>query len=135
MRTPMQGYHIFIQAGLMTASVGLIAPVQSPAAPTDDAQAVLVSARTAAGRLNLTGIRVETGTETASGLTGQWRRSIDLESGRTRNVADFGVFRITEVWDGKNYWRQDKSGGVHELNSPFAQANNLTEAGNPSRSW
>jgi hypothetical protein len=127
-RTPMQGYHIFIQAGLLAASLGLIAPVQSPAAPADDAQAILASARSAAGRLDLSGIRVESGTETASGLTGRWRKSIDLESGRTRTVADFGVFRTTEVWDGKNYWRQDKSGGVHALNSPFAHENNLTEA-------
>jgi len=124
----MQGYHIFILAGLMAASLGLIAPVQSPAAPADDPQAILASARSAAGRLDLSGIRVESGTETASGLTGRWRKSIDLESGRTRTVADFGVFRTTEVWDGKNYWRQDKSGGVHALNSPFAQENNLTEA-------
>lgn len=127
LQIPMSGYHIWT-AGLMAASFGLMAPVPSAAAPNDGAQAVLASARTAAGRLDLSGIRVESGTETGSGLTGKWRRSIDLESGRTRNVADFGVFRTTEVWDGKSYWRQDKSGGVHALNSPFAQANNLTEA-------
>ncbi len=112
----------------MAASFGLMAPVPSSAAPNDGAQAVLASARTAAGRLDLSGIRVESGTETASGLTGRWRKSIELETGRTRTLADFGVFRTTEVWDGKAYWRQDKSGGVHALNSPFAQANNLTEA-------
>jgi hypothetical protein len=126
-RTPMQGYYIFIQAGLMAASLGLIAPL-SAAASTDDAQAILAAARSAAGRLDLSGIRIESGTETANGLTGRWRKSIDLESGRTRTVADFGVFRTTEVWDGTNYWRQDKSGGVHALNSPFARENNFTEA-------
>ena len=127
-QTPMPGYHLFLSAGLMAASCGVIAPVPGSAAPTADAQSVLASARTAAGRLDLSGIRVESGTETASGLTGKWRKSIDLETGRTRTVADFGVFRTTDVWDGKRYWRQDKSGGVHALNSPFAQENNLTEA-------
>ena len=125
----MQGYHIFIKAGLFAASFGLMAPpVPCAAAPNDGAQVVVASARTAAGRLDLSGTRVESGTETASGLTGRWRKTIDLETSRTRTVADFGVFRTTEVWDGKSYWRQDKSGGVHALNSPFAQANNLTEA-------
>jgi hypothetical protein len=128
LQIPMSGYHTCVKAGLMAASFGLMAPVPSTAASNDGAQAVLASARTAAGRLELSGIRVESGTEAASGLTGRWRKSIDLESGRTRTVADFGVFSTTDVWDGKNYWRQDKSGGVHALNSPFAQANNVTEA-------
>lgn len=43
-------------------------------------------------------------------------------------AADFGTFRTIEVWDGKTYWRQDKSGGVHPLDSPFALENNVTEA-------
>ena len=112
----------------MAAIFGLIAPEPSTAAPSDGAQAVLASARTAAGRMELSGIRIEAGTEIASGLTGRWRESIDLDTGRTQTVADFGIFRTTEVWDGKTYWRQDKSGGVHALNSPFAQANARTEA-------
>src|SRR5882757_4921309 len=93
---PMSGYHICVKAGLMAASLGLMAPVLSTAAPNDGAQAVLASARTAAGRLDLSGIRVESGTETASGLTGRWGKSIDLKTGRTRTVADFGFFRTTE---------------------------------------
>jgi hypothetical protein len=128
LQIPMSGYHFCVKAGLMAAALGLMAPELSTAAPNYGAQAVLASARTAAGRLDLSGIRVESGTETASGLTGRWSKSIDLETGRTRNVADFGFFRTTEVWDGKSYWRQDRSGGVHALNSPFAQENNLTEA-------
>ena len=128
LKIPMPGYHICVKAGLMAASFGLMAPVPGTAAPNEGAPAVLASARAAAGRLDLSGIRVESGTETASGLSGRWRKSVDLKAGRTRTVADFSVFRTTEVWDGKKYWRQDKSGGVHALNSPFAQANSLTEA-------
>ncbi len=129
----MPGYHTLIKAGLLLASLQFSIAPASAAASNDDAQAVLMSARkavsaTETGAAVRSGTWVFSGNEVAGGLTGQWRKVIDLETGRSRTVADFGVFRTTEVWDGRNYWRQDKSGGTHALNSPFAQENNSTEA-------
>lgn len=123
----MPRHKFLVQARLLMATYCISPAITSAAAPAD-ASAVLASARIAAGQLDRSGVRVETGTETSSGLQGRWRKATDLVRGRTHTATDFGVFRTAEVWDGKTYWRQDQSGGVHPLNSSFALANHLTEA-------
>ena len=73
-------------------------------------------------------VLVEIGDKQASGLSGRWRRVVDLDTGRMRETADFGVFSTTEVWDGHNYWRQDASGGVHPVDSAFMEQTHVTDA-------
>jgi hypothetical protein len=91
--------------------------------------AVLASARTAAGEgdRSYVGVLIETGSEQANGLSGHWRKVVDLATGRMRVASDFGVFSTAEVWDGRNYWRQDRSGGVHPIDSAFMQTVHVTD--------
>ena len=92
--------------------------------------AVLAAARAASGGSDAAyrGFLSQTGSEQSSGLTGRWRRMIDLGTGRTRESADFGIFSTASVWDGRHYWRQDASGGVHRIDSAFMQAVHVTDA-------
>ncbi len=92
--------------------------------------AVLAAARAASGAsdANSLGYLIQSGSEQSSGLTGRWRKSIDLGTGRSRESADFGIFSTAEVWDGRHHWRQDASGGVHPIDSSFMQAVHVTDA-------
>ncbi|HYL70798.1 MAG TPA: aspartyl protease family protein, partial [Candidatus Dormibacteraeota bacterium] len=78
------------------------------------------------GDWRLSGVLVASGNETASGLSGDWRLALESASGQMHESADFGVYRLAEVWNDTDHWRQDHSGGVHALNSRFARANAVT---------
>jgi hypothetical protein len=73
------------------------------------------------------GVLVQTGNERASGLDGHWRLATDTAIGALHYSVDFGAFRLAESIDETHDWRQDHSGGVHELNSTFARAHATTE--------
>lgn len=70
-----------------------------------------------------------------SGLQGMWQRTEDLRTGRFVMHADLGVFRIAEGHDGQRRWRQDPSGGVHDLNGAFARQATATQAWLARRGW
>lgn len=73
------------------------------------------------------GVLLQTGSEHASGLTGRWRLATDTTSGSMHDSVDFGAYRLEETLDEAHDWRQDHSGGVHELNSTFARAHATTQ--------
>jgi hypothetical protein len=106
-------------AGPVTAASASIAP-----------ETILAKARAAYGKASSEqlGVLVEIGTELSSGLKGRWRYVVDGIDGRMHESVDFGPYRLAAVWDGRDYWRQDHSGGVHSLNSSFARANAASEA-------
>ena len=112
---------------LAIAAVALVthASQLSAAAPPP---AVKAAARSNAGESRHGAVLIETGREQTSGLSGRWRKVVELDTGRMRQTSDFGVFSTTEVWDGRNYWRQDASGGVHPVDSPFMRKTHLTDA-------
>lgn len=72
---------------------------------------------------------------TTSGLQGQWQRTEDLRTGRFVMHANLGVFRIAEGHDGQIRWRQDPSGGVHDLNGAFARQATATQTWLARRGW
>jgi hypothetical protein len=112
---------------LVTASVIFPPPVS--AANLDQAAALLKRARTACGGDawgKVTAISFE-GSENSAGMQGTQRGFDDVKTGRMRRESDFHVIKSAEVWDGSHHWRQDMSGGVHELNSDFAQQANATD--------
>jgi hypothetical protein len=111
------------------AAVAALTALPATTLSATDPFAVLASARTAAGNgdWSQVGVLIETGSERAIGLSGHWRKVVDLATGRTREVSDFGVFSTAEVWDGHNYWRQDHSGGVHPIDSAFMQTVHVTD--------
>jgi hypothetical protein len=60
--------------------------------------------------------KVETG-----GLTGRLVLRVETGTGRLFEEDDLGIVRTGTGFDGSVAWSQDKSGGVHDLNSPFAR--------------
>src|SRR5215469_8337956 len=99
-------------------------PIQSAQAE-NTAATLLENVRHAYGKAS--GVLVETGTEKESGLTGRWEDIEDLRQGWTRQATDFSLIRISEVLNSTGDWRQDQSGGVHQLNSAFAKEHATTE--------
>ncbi len=67
------------------------------------------------------------GSENSAGMQGSLRGLEDVRTGRMRRDSDFRVIALVEVWDGNHHWRQDMSGGVHDLDSEFAQRASATE--------
>jgi hypothetical protein len=112
------------------AVVGALMALRAVTPFAAEPDAVLASARAAAGvgTGRYTGVLTESGSERASGLNGRWSKTLDLATGKMRAVADFGVFAIGVVWDGRRYWRQDASGAVHPIDSSFMRAVHVTDA-------
>lgn len=73
------------------------------------------------------GVLVQTGNEHASGLDGRWRLVTDTATGATHDTVDFTAFQLAETADEEHDWRQDHSGGMHELNSACARAHITTK--------
>ena len=112
------------------AAAGLAWLVHSANLSATQPEATLAAVRAAAvtNERAYTGFIIQTGSERASGLRGRWSRTTDLDSGRTRQISDFEVFSTAEVWDGRNDWRQDMSGGVHPIDSAFMRQVHVTDA-------
>ena len=106
-------------------------------AETHDATQVLQRARSASGgdAWNAIAALHANGEEHAVGLTAQWQGVDDLRSGRNAQHADFGVFKIAEGFDGHEHWRQDRSEGLHALDSNFARTATATDAWLARRGW
>ena len=64
----------------------------------------------------------------SSGLEGDWRLISDLGDGRFATRTDLSEFKMAEVYDGRDDWRIERSGGSHKLDSPFARRRVLTAA-------
>lgn len=113
---------------IATAGVALL--LHAAHLPAAQPNAVLAAARAAAGTRDsiYSGFIVQTGTERASGLNGHWSKTTDLDTGRTRETSTFDLFSNAEVWDGRDDWRQDISGGVHPVNSDFMREVQVTDA-------
>jgi hypothetical protein len=122
---------IFRACRLSFIVVACLAAATIGAAPSanDEVERIFALARKASGSINWDnpGALIETGTEKADGMEARWRLVTDLRSGRMRQSAEFPLFQSAEVWADKDRWRQDRSGGVHALNSRFALENTVTE--------
>jgi len=117
---------------LLAAALACRAAIAAPAAAE-----LLAQAREAAGGAAWDGVaQLEArGRIVTSGLPGRWHRSEDLRRGRFTEAADVGVFRVSEGFDGTRRWRQDPSGGVHDLDAPFSRAMRVTDAWLARRGW
>ncbi|GAA0721649.1 aspartyl protease family protein [Dokdonella soli] len=107
------------------------------AKPVESAASLLARARATSGGDAwdaIVGLSAN-GTEKASGLSADWRMDVDLRDGRSRQSADFGVVRYAEGFDGRDHWRQDASGGLHNLDSAFARTATVTDAWLARRGW
>lgn len=91
---------------------------------------VLAAARSASGGAAWSrgGLVRGVGEEAFAGLRGRWQLTEDAVSGRFAQLEDFGVYRTSEGFDGSHHWRQDRSGGVHALDSAFAVRSTGTDA-------
>ena len=116
------------RAPLPIAAVVVLMAFRAAGLFAADPDAVLASAREAAGDGSYTGLIIESGSEQKSGLNGRWSQTVELDTGKIRITADFGVFSTGVVWDGHRYWRQDSSGGVHPIDSDFMRAMHVTDA-------
>jgi predicted aspartyl protease len=103
--------------------------VSAVCSATTQSDAVLRHAREAAGGAaweKVTTLDYQ-GTEDQSGMKGPIHIVEDVSLGRISRKSDFGIIKFAEVWDGRNHWRQDMTGGVHLLNSHFALQANATD--------
>jgi hypothetical protein len=109
----------------------------APAKSGESAAGLLARARATSGGAAWDGIvgLSASGTEKASGLDADWRLQVDLRDGRSYQSADFGVMRYAEGFDGRDHWRQDASGGLHNLDSAFARTATVTDAWLARRGW
>ncbi len=133
----MKRFHAPIQLlvlalfGLVTAAIIFPPPVSATdvdgaAVPAD---ALMKRARNACGGdawSKVAAISFEA-SENNSGMQGTLRGFDEVRTGRMRRDSDFHVITLAEVWDGNRHWRQDASGGVHTLDSDFAQQANATD--------
>ncbi|MBV8659324.1 MAG: aspartyl protease family protein [Burkholderiales bacterium] len=121
--------HAAILAMTIASSVGVVAATMG--------EHELAQARSAAGghywRAVMT-LSASGHIETA-GLAGRWDRQEDVLTGRVREASDLGVSTSAEGDDGHGRWRQDPSGGVHPLNSAFAQQVTVTQRWLNRRGW
>lgn len=99
-------------------------------AHAESAAEVLAAARNASGGAAWDRVALvrSIGEETFAGLRGRWQLTEDTVRGRYAQVEDFGIYKISEGFDGSRHWRQDRSGGVHALDSAFAIRNTRTDA-------
>ena len=116
-----------LQALYLVGLLLLILPARCWASTAGDA--LLAHAREAAGgkawdKINALSYQ---GSDNSSGMAGQSSYVDDVKTGRAVADSDFQVVRYKEVWDGAQHWRQDQSGGVHRLDSEFAQQATITD--------
>ncbi len=110
--------------------VGLLLLIlRAPCWASTPGDALLARARAAAGgkawdKINALSYQ---GADNSSGMAGQSSYVDDVKTGRALSDSDFQVVRYKEVWDGAQHWRQDQSGGVHRLDSEFAQQATITD--------
>ncbi len=99
-------------------------------ARADSAAEVLAAARAASGGAAWDRVAIVqgVGTEAYAGLNGRWQLTEDASSGRYAQLEDFAVYKVSEGFDGRQHWRQDRSGGVHALDSAFAMRSTRTDA-------
>jgi Aspartyl protease/PDZ domain len=112
------------------AALGILIALRSATLAAATPDAVLASARTAAGvrESSYVGCISLSGSEQASGLRGGWSKLIDLATGKTREASNFGVIASADVWDGQVSWHRDMSGGVHPRDSEFMRQVHVTDA-------
>jgi hypothetical protein len=67
------------------------------------------------------------GADNSSGMQGRTSCIDDVITGRMLRESDFQVVRYKEIWDSVQHWRQDMTGGVHRLDSEFAQEATVTD--------
>jgi predicted aspartyl protease len=116
---------LFILIAILSAAA---APA-SAAAPRTPAEILTDAARAhhAAQFGGIGGISAS-GQEHAFGLTARWTEDVDVGRRLFSTHADFGLFAIGSVYDGRTEWRIDRSGAVHPLDGRFAAAEAVTEA-------
>jgi hypothetical protein len=116
--------------GYSIAALGTLMALRTATVLAATPDAVLASARAVAGvrDSSMVGCISLSGSEQDSGLSGRWSKLIDLPTGKTREVSNFGVFSTADVWDGHRGWHQDKSGGVHPRDSEFMRKVHVTDA-------
>lgn len=67
------------------------------------------------------------GADNSSGMPGRTDCVDDVKTGRMLRESDFQVVHFKEIWDRAQHWRQDMTGGVHRLDSEFAQEATVTD--------
>jgi hypothetical protein len=107
----------------------LLIALPAPCWATPAGAALLARAREAGGGKAWDKIRALSygGADNASGMPGRTDCIDDVKTGRMLRESDFQVVRYKEIWDGAQHWRQDMTGGVHRLNSEFAQEATITD--------
>jgi hypothetical protein len=127
---------------IAAATIGLMTMLciggSAAAAPPPPAtEALLAQARRATGAAAWQRLRAiaVTGTMSASGLDAEYVADEDVRDGRFDHRLRFPVFTQRDVWDGRTFWRQENSGGVHRLDGDFAQRRNATAGWLVRRGW
>jgi hypothetical protein len=108
----------------------LAVPASANAAPVDRARAasVLAAAARAMGRLAPDSVLEAQGIIEAEGRSGQYDALVRAGDGAFVQRNAYALFAEAEGYDGRSHWRQERSGGTHPLNAPFARADGVTQA-------
>jgi hypothetical protein len=111
----------------LAALVLLVLPAPCWASPAGGT--LLVRAREAAGGKAWDKINALSygGADNSSGMEGRTKCIDDVKTGRMLRESDFQVVHYKEIWDRAQHWRQDMTGGVHRLDSEFAQEATVTD--------
>jgi hypothetical protein len=68
------------------------------------------------------------GVVSQGGLSGPFTRRVELGSGRSTEITDFGAYTTRHGYDGRLAWSSDPSGASHDLDSGFARALAISES-------
>jgi hypothetical protein len=125
-----------LAAGLIALLLSASGPA-SAEPPEPSAAAVLAQVRAATGGAAWDRVRAlsAVGKKTSFGLTGPYRSTEDLVSGRFARRSDYGLLANAEGLDEAGRWRMDNSGAVHSLDSNEARTVAATEAWLAARAY
>jgi hypothetical protein len=109
---------------------GVLLALAVATSPDCDARLVYAKSYAATGGSAWNGVAEISaqGSVSASGLTGEFQSHADTSDGRAALHERLGSQSTTTVYDGKTYWREDYSRGVHALDSPNARSAAITAA-------
>jgi predicted aspartyl protease len=110
-------------------AVLLLTVLAAPCWASTPGDALLERARQAAGGKAWDKINAFSygGADNSSGMQGRTDCIDDVKTGRMLRESDFQVVHYKEIWDREQHWRQDMTGGVHRLDSEFAQEATVTD--------
>ncbi|TPG40532.1 PDZ domain-containing protein [Sphingomonas koreensis] len=112
----------------LALSIVLLTP--GNAEPVPNADQILASARLAAGALTRSrdDVLEASGRIETRGLKGRFQRDVQVSTGRFMEKSDLGIYATMTVFNGRDAFAVDPSGGVHALDGRFGRRAAATDS-------